>query len=150
MSATPLSGVAALGCLRRRGAAGRCGFHQRQAQQKARALGAVGFGADGAAVLLHDFGGDGQAQAGAAMLGGVEGQEQPLANLIGQAVAGVGDGDFNGRAVFAERAVNAEHAQQAALHGLGGVVDEVGQRAANGIGIGQHHGQVRAPDRAAR
>ena len=56
-------------------------------------------------MLLHDFGGDGEAQAGAAMLGGVEGQKQPLANFVGQAVAGVGDGDFNGRAVFAERGV---------------------------------------------
>ena len=76
------------------------------------------------------------------MLGGVEGQKQPLANLVGEAVAGVGDGDFDRRAIFAERAVHAEHAQQAALHGLGGIVDEVGQRAANGLRIGQHQRQA--------
>jgi hypothetical protein len=94
-------------------------------------------------VLLHDLGRDRKAQARAAMLGGVEGQKQPLANFVGQPVAGVGDGDLDRRAVFAERAVNAEHAQQAALHGLGGVVDQVGQRAANGLGIGQHRRQSR-------
>ena len=40
-------------------------------------------------------------------------------------------------------AVNAEHAQQAALHGFGGVVDQVGQGAADGFGIGQNRGQAR-------
>ena len=39
-------------------------------------------------------------------------------------------------------AANAEHAQQAALHGLGGVVDEIGEGAANGIGIGKHGRQA--------
>ncbi len=36
-----------------------------------------------------------------------------------------------------------EYAQQAALHGLGGVVDEVSQGAADGLGIGQHRRQAR-------
>ena len=76
-------------------------------------------------MLLHDFGGDGKAQSGAAMLGGVERQKEPLANLVGQSVAGIGDGHFDGRVVFAERRVDAEHAQQAALHGFGSIVDEV-------------------------
>ena len=130
--------------------AARTGSISGKRSRKRAPLGLLALGADGAAVLLHDFGGDGKAQAGAAMLGGVEGQEQPLANLVGQAVAGVGDGDLNGRAIFAERGANAEHAQQAALHGFGGIVDQVGQRAANGLGIGQHRAASRAPDRAAR
>ena len=37
---------------------------------------------------------------------------------------------------------NAEHAQQAALHGFSGVVDEVGEGAANGLGIGQDRRQA--------
>ena len=37
------------------------------------------------------------------MLGGVEGQEQALANLVGEPVAGVGDDNLHGHAVFAER-----------------------------------------------
>ena len=93
-------------------------------------------------MLLHDFGGDGEAETGAAMFGGIEGQKEPLANLVGQSVTGVGDGDLDGRAVFAERRVDAEHAQQAALHGFSGIVDEVGQRPADGLGIGQHRRQV--------
>ena len=38
---------------------------------------------------------------------------------------------------------HAEHAKQAALHGFSGIVDEVGQSAANGFRIGQHRRQVR-------
>ena len=94
-------------------------------------------------MLLHNLGRDGKPQSGAAMLGGVEGQKEPLANLIGEPVAGVGDRDLDRRAIFAERAVKSEHAQQAALHGLGGVVDEVGQGAADGFRIGQHRRQTR-------
>ena len=58
-------------------------------------------------------------------------------------MAGVGDHHFHRRAVFAERAANAKHPQQAALHGLGRVVDQVGQRAADGFRIGQNRGQTR-------
>ena len=117
-------------------------FHQRNAHQEARALGAVALRAHAAAMLLHNLGRDGKPQSGAPMLGGVEGQEQPLANLVGQSVAGVGDRHLHRRAILAERACEiSEHAQQAALHGLGGVIDQVGQRAANGFRIGQHRRQ---------
>ena len=78
-------------------------LHQRQPHQKARALGAIALGANGAAVLLHNLGRDRKTQPRAAMFGGVEGQEQPLANLVGEPMAGVGDFDFNRGAVFAER-----------------------------------------------
>ena len=46
-------------------------------------------------MLLYDLGRDREAQPGAAMLGGVEGQKEPLAYFIGQAVAGVGDNDLD-------------------------------------------------------
>ena len=58
--------------------------------------------------FLHDFGGDGEAEAGAAMLGGVERQEEALANFVGEAVAGVGDFDLDGGAVFAERGLRTQ------------------------------------------
>ena len=77
-------------------------------------------------MLLHDLGGDGQAEPCAAMLCGVERQKQPLAYFVAQAASGVGDRDFDCRAVFTERRLQAQHAQQAALHGFGGVVDQVG------------------------
>ena len=73
---------------------------QRQADEEARALGSVAFSANGAAEFLDDLGGDGEAQARAAVLGGVEGQEEALADLFGEPVAGVGDFDFDGGAIF--------------------------------------------------
>ena len=73
---------------------------QRQAQEEARALGAVALGANGAASFLNDLGGDGKTEAGAAMLGGVERQEEPLANFFGEAVAGVGNLDLDSGAIF--------------------------------------------------
>ena len=56
-------------------------------EDEAGAGGDIFFGADGAVVLLHDLGGDGEAEAGAALLGGIERQKQPLADFIGEAVA---------------------------------------------------------------
>ncbi len=60
-----------------------------------RAGGLVLFGADGALVLLDDLGSDGEAEAGAALLGGEVGEEEPLAHLVGEAGAGVGDGELD-------------------------------------------------------
>ena len=111
---------------------------KREAQEEARALGRVALSANGAAVFLHNFGCNGEAQPGAAVFGGVERQEQPLADFFGEAMTGVRNCDFNGRAIFRKSAAHAEHAEQAALHGLGGVVDEVGQRAADGFRIGEN------------
>ena len=116
-------------------------LHQWQAQKEARALGAVGFRADGAAVLLHNLGGDGKTETGAAMLGGIKRQEEALANFVGEAVAGVGDCDFDCAAIFTESGMNTEQAQQAALHGFSSVVDEVGEGTAQGVVIGENGGQ---------
>ncbi len=55
----------------RRGCGLGAGLHHRQPQQEARALGSIRLGADGAAVLLHDFGRNRQSQTRAAMLGRV-------------------------------------------------------------------------------
>ena len=92
-------------------------------------------------MFLNDLGGNGETEAGATVLGGVEGQKQALANLFGEAVAGVGNLNFYGSAIFGERAAHAEYAEQTALHGLGGIVDEVGERTANGFVIGKDQRQ---------
>src|SRR5215472_16065743 len=57
--------------------------------------GDVFFGANGALVLLDDFGGDGEAEAGAALLGGEVREEEALAELVGETGAGVGDAEFD-------------------------------------------------------
>ena len=105
--------------------------------------GLVLFGADGALVLLDDLGGDGEAEAGAALLGGEVGEEEALAHLVGEAGAGVGDGELD-HAVFEQAGGDAELAEEALLHGFGGVVDEVAEGALEGFGVGQDEREVGA------
>ena len=62
-------------------------------------------------VFLDDFGGDGEAEAGAALLGGEVRQEEALAHLVGEAGAGVGDGELD-HAAGEQRGGDAEFAQQ--------------------------------------
>ena len=97
--------------------------------------GDVLFGADGALVLLDDLGGDGEAEAGAALLGGEVGEEEALAELVGEAGAGVGDAEFDHRG-GKQAGGDVELAVERVLHGFGGVVDEVGERAAESFGVG--------------
>ena len=94
-------------------------------------------------MFLNDLGGDGEAEAGAAMLGGVKGQEEAFTDFVGESVASVTDGDLDGCAILSHGAVDAEDAEQAALHGFSSVVDEVGQSAADGFRVGHHHWQRR-------
>src|SRR5579863_2150786 len=53
------------------------------------------FGSDGASVFLDDLGGDGESEAGAALLGGEVRQEEAFAHLVGEDGAGVGDGELD-------------------------------------------------------
>ncbi len=106
-----------------------------------RAGGLVLFRANGALVLLDDLGGDGETEAGAALLGGEVGQEEALAHLVGEAGAGVGDGEFD-HAVFEKAGTDAQLAEEALLHGFGGVVDEVAEGALEGFGVGHDERKV--------
>ena len=87
-------------------------------------------------MFLDDLGGDGEAEPGAALLGGEVRQEETLAHLVGEAGAGVGDGEFD-HAAGQQRGADAQFAQQALLHGFGGVVDQVAQGALHGFGVGE-------------
>src|SRR6266478_1828046 len=69
--------------------------------------GLVLFRADSALMLLDNFGRDGEAEAGAALLGGEVGEEEALAHLVGEAGAGVCDGEFD-HAVFEEVGADAK------------------------------------------
>src|SRR6202000_1267294 len=60
---------------------------------------------------------------------------------VGKAVTGVGEDQFGHAVVFVEAGLDGEDAEQAVLHGLGGVVDEVGEGALQGLG-GDHDGGV--------
>jgi hypothetical protein len=77
-------------------------IEQGQADEETRAFGGVAFGANRAAEFLDDLGRDGKAKSGAAVLGGVEGQEKPLANFFGEPVACVRNLDFDGAAIFCQ------------------------------------------------
>ena len=92
-------------------------------------------------MFLDDLGGDGEAEAGAALLGGEVWEEEALAHLVGKAGAGVGDGEFD-HAVFEEVSGDAELAEEALLHGLGGVVDEIAEGALEGFGVGHDERQI--------
>ena len=90
-----------------------------------------------ALMFLDNFGRDGEAEAGAALLGGEVREEEALAHLVGEAGAGVSDGEFD-HAVFKEVGADAKLAEEALLHGLGGVVDEVAKGTLEGLGVGHH------------
>ncbi len=47
-------------------------------------------------MVFDDAADDGQTQTSSAFLGGKIGKEEPLFQLLGNAVAGVGNGDFDG------------------------------------------------------
>ncbi len=94
-------------------------------------------------MLLDDFGGDGESEAGAALLGGEVGEEEALAHLVGESAAGVGDGELD-EAGVEQGGGDAKLAQEAALHGLDGVVDQVAEGALHGFGVGEHKREVAA------
>jgi hypothetical protein len=73
---------------------------QGQADEESRPLGAVALGTNGSADFLDDLGGNREPEAGAAVLGGVKGQKQALANFFGEAVASVGNLNFYSGAIF--------------------------------------------------
>ena len=92
-------------------------------------------------MLLDDFGGDGEAEAGAALLGGEVGEEEALAHVVGEAGAGVGDGELD-EAGGEDGGGEGELAEEGVLHGFGGVVDEVAEGALEGFGVGEDEGEV--------
>jgi len=109
--------------------------------EEARARGKVLLHSDGALVLLQYLGGDREAEAGAAAFGGEVGQEETLAHLVGDAGAGVGDGELDHTGGEQTRG-EGQFAEQRVLHGLGGVVDQVGERAFERFWVGQDEREI--------
>ncbi len=94
-------------------------------------------------MLLDDLCGDGEAQPGAALFGGEIGQEETLAHLVVQAVAGIGDDDLRHGVPLDHPGFDRQLTQQTALHGLGRIVDQIGQSALHRLGIRQNRRNVR-------
>ncbi len=104
-------------------------LHQRQPQQKARALGAVGLGADASRRAPARSWPRSKGPARCRDAWWSRRAETAAREFHRSARGRCRRLQPQPRAIFAERGANAEHAQQAALHGLGGIVDQVGQRA---------------------
>src|ERR1700761_2095648 len=85
-------------------------------------------------MLLYDLGGDGEPQPGAALFGREVGEEEALPHLVGETGAGVRYDEFDQPGVE-QTGGDAQLAEEALLHGLGGVVDQVGERAFEGLGV---------------
>src|SRR5580704_4151422 len=85
-------------------------------------------------MLLQNFRGDGKAKTSATLLGGKVWKEETLAHVVGEARARVRDGELDHAGTEQARR-NAQLTKQALLHGFGGVVDEVGERALEGFGV---------------
>ena len=96
-----------------------------QADQELAALGVAAQEIQPAAMAAHQFGGDGKAQAGAALArAALEGGEQVFARLGRQARAGVADADPPIGLVLAGRDLDGA-GQARRLDGLAGVADQV-------------------------
>lgn len=86
--------------------------------------------ANGAMMIFDDAADDGQAEPGAALLGGEIRQEEFFFELAGDAVSGVGHGDLDRVAGGNQCGRNLNLADEGILRGLGCVVDQVGYRTA--------------------
>src|SRR5690348_16654972 len=113
------------------GEGGGCG----QENQEAGAGGNVVFDAQ-SAVMLGDYSaGDGEAEAGAAFFGGKVRQEQAVFVLGRNAVAGVGDFDFDGLGVVDGTRRDGDAAKLRAFKGFSGIVHQIDDDAANEFGV---------------
>jgi len=102
-------------------------------------------------MLLHNLGRDGETETGAALLGGIERQKQPLADFIGEAVAGYRRPRTSTDAPSSLSELRSPSTrQQTACMASAAVVDEVRQGAANGFRISQHGRQTRLQIELAR
>ena len=112
-----------------------------KANQEAGAGRGVVFDAKGAVMLGDDAAGDGQAEAGTAIFRGEMRKEKFVLVFGRDAVAGVGDFDFDRLAVACEPRDHGNGAKSGALEGFGGIVDKIDDDAANELGVGLHDGK---------
>src|SRR5271155_4267319 len=86
--------------------------------------------------------GDGQTEARAAIFGGKMRQEELVFIFGRDAVAGVGDADFDGVRFGVHAGGNGDFAMARILEGFGGVVDEVDEDAAEEDTVGADGGEI--------
>ncbi len=116
-------------------------FDGGEANQKARAGGNVIFDAKSAVMFCDDAAGDGEAEAGAAILGGEMREEEFVFVFWRDAVARVSNFDFDGIAIASETRRDGDGAECGAFEGFGGVVDQVDKHATNEFRVGFHDGK---------
>ncbi len=116
---------------------------------------AIGMGlvGEGAAVSLDDADADAEAETGATGLGGEEGVEEAALDLLGDAGAGIGDGDVHdgeGAATGTELAgLGAEGDGGARRGGFEGIADEIDEHLLELFGVGGERGVVEVTDHEA-
>ena len=120
----------------------RCEIRRRQLDEKARADRKIVFDVNGAAVLGDDAGGDGETQAGAAILGGKMRQEQAVFVFGRDAVPGVLHADFNGFGLAVGAGGDGDFAEGSGFEGFGGVVDEIDDDAAEQAAVGANRREI--------
>ena len=111
-------------------------------EEETGAGGKIVFDVDGAAVFGDDARGDGEAEAGAAILGGEIRKKEFVLVLGRDALAGVGDGDFDVFGVGVGAGGDSDVADRRGFEGFGGVVNEIDDDAAEKSGIGANDGKI--------
>ena len=94
-------------------------------------------------MFRDDAAGDGESQAGPAVFGGEVRKEELFLGVRRDAGPAVGHDDLNHIAVRVERGANPDLFGRGMFEGLGGVIDQVHERALHLLGVDLDQGQVR-------
>ena len=111
-------------------------------QDEAGADGSVVLDAKAAAVLSDDASGDGETEAGAAIFGGEMREKEFVFVLWGNAVAGVGDDNFDGIEIGFRTSFDGDIFNEGGFEGFGGVVNEIDDDAAEQWSVGANRGRM--------
>src|SRR5207302_5292134 len=114
----------------------------RQLDNELAARRTVLLGPDRAVVFGDDAAGDGESQAGAAVFGGEVRKEEPFLGVRRDAGPAVGHDDLNYVAARVERGADPDLFGRGMFEGLGGVIDQVHERAFHLLGVDLDQGQV--------
>src|ERR1700679_1088298 len=92
-------------------------------------------------MFLDGLWSDGETEARAALFGREVWKEETLAHLVGEAGAGVGNGELD-HAAFDKGGEDAKFAEEALLHSLGSIVDEVAEGALERFRVCHDQGKI--------
>src|ERR1700756_290503 len=124
----------------------RCG----EFENEAGADGGIVFYANAAAMFGYDAGGDGETEAGAAILGGEVRKEEFVLVVRGDAMTGVGDDDFDGIEIGFRPSFNGDVLNERGFECFSGIVNEVDDDAAEQWGVGADGGSLSRKRRGER